>query len=71
VTVRSWFVAIATVLSAVVYAITVLGGVYVLIQGYTVEGITVVALAIFGLPLIIGWLRTQLRRFASRNARPS
>jgi hypothetical protein len=63
--------AIAMVLCVAAYGTTVLGGVYVVIQGYTFEGIVVLGFAAIGLPLIIGWLKTELRRFASRNARPS
>jgi len=49
---------------------TVILGAYVVVQGYTLEGITVLGLAAIGLPLMIGWIRTELRRFARRNARP-
>ena len=51
----------------VVYVVTVLLGVYIVVQGYALEGIVVLGLAATGLPLMIGLLRTELRRFASRD----
>jgi hypothetical protein len=61
----------ASVVGVVVYVATVFLGVYVVIQGHAFEGIVVLGLGACGLPLILGCLRTGLRHFAGRNARPS
>jgi type VI protein secretion system component VasK len=61
VTLRSWYVVVATVVGVAVYAVTLFMGVYLVVQGYALEGILILGLAACGLPLIIGWMRTERR----------
>jgi multisubunit Na+/H+ antiporter MnhC subunit len=52
------------VVGAVLYAITVVLGVYLVVQGHAFEGILALGLTACGLPLVIGWLRTERQRSA-------
>jgi hypothetical protein len=65
---RAWYVGIAIMVGAAIYAVTLFMGVYVIGQGHTLEGILVLALAACAFPLIIGWLRIERRRSVGRNA---
>jgi hypothetical protein len=67
--VRRWYIRIAAVVGVVGYAVTLFLGAYLIVQGYPLQGALVLGLAACGLPLIIGWLRTQVRR-RSNSKRP-